>query len=204
MGLPDKAIDRPLLGVISRFTAQKGFDLIADAARDLFGGEVYLAALGSGEAEWEAVFRDLQAEFPERVAVRFGYDDRLAHSIEAGADIFLMPSRYEPCGLNQIYSLRYGTVPVVRATGGLDDTITAFPQKEATGFKFVDYNGEALSDAVRQACSLWEDNTAWRQMMVRGMKKDFSWTASANEYSKLYAELASSASIPASVASFGA
>ncbi|HTA40864.1 MAG TPA: glycogen synthase GlgA [Bryobacteraceae bacterium] len=203
MGLPEKAIDRPLLGVISRFTAQKGFDLIAEAARDLFSGDVYLVALGSGEAKWEAIFRDLQAEFPERVAVRFGYDDRLAHSIEAGADIFLMPSRYEPCGLNQIYSLRYGTVPVVRATGGLDDTITAFPASTATGFKFVDYNGEALLDAVRQACALWENDTAWRQMMVRGMKKDFSWTASANQYSTLYAELASSASLVPSIASFG-
>lgn len=204
MGLPEKAIDKPLLGIISRFTAQKGFDLLAEAAKDLFRDDVYLIALGSGEANCELVFRDLLAEFPERVAVRFGYDDPLAHLIEAGADIFLMPSRYEPCGLNQIYSLRYGTVPVVRATGGLDDTIAAFPGNTATGFKFVDYNGEALLDAVRQACTLRENDTAWRQMMVRGMKKDFSWTASANEYSRLYAELASAAPLVASVASFRA
>jgi starch synthase len=204
MGLPERAIARPLLGVISRFASQKGFDLIAEAARDLFGGDVYLVALGSGEAKCEAIFRDLQAEFPERVAVRFGYDEPLAHAIEAGADVFLMPSRYEPCGLNQIYSLRYGTLPVVRATGGLDDTITAFPAALATGFKFVDYNGKALLDAVRQASALWESDTAWRQMMVRAMKQDFSWTASADQYSRLYAELASSPSLAGSVASFGA
>ncbi len=192
MGLPGKAIDRPLLGIISRFTGQKGFDLIAEAARDLFSDDVHLVALGNGEAQWEDLFRNLQAEFPDRVAVRFGYDDALAHRIEAGADVFLMPSRYEPCGLNQIYSLRYGTVPVVRATGGLDDTIVGFPAPDATGFKFLDYNGKALLDAIRQACAEWENREAWTAMIVRGMKKDFSWTASAGEYSLLYRLLASS------------
>ena len=135
MGLPEKAQDRPLLGIISRFTGQKGFDLIAEAAPELFKDDIYLVALGNGEARWEDLFRDLQAEFPERVAVRFGYDDALAHRIEAGADIFLMPSRYEPCGLNQIYSLRYGTVPVVRATGGLDDTIVGAPARRGDGIQ---------------------------------------------------------------------
>ena len=118
MGLPERAIDRPLLGIISRFTGQKGFDLIAEAGAELFEEDLYLVALGNGETRWENLFRNLQTEFPERMAVKFGYDDALAHRIEAGADMFLMPSRYEPCGLNQIYSLRYGTVPVVRATGG--------------------------------------------------------------------------------------
>ena len=189
MGLPERALARPLLGIISRFTSQKGFDLIAEAARDLFEDDVYLVALGNGEARWEALFRDLQADFPERISVRFGYDDALAHRIEAGADIFLMPSRYEPCGLNQIYSLRYGTVPVVRATGGLDDTITASPPREATGFKFLDYNGKALLTAVRQAGAKWKDRKAWMAMMMRGMQKDFSWAASAKEYSLLYSRL---------------
>ena len=197
MGLPEKANDRPLLGIISRFTGQKGFDLIGEAAPDLFQDalfkdDVYLAALGNGEPEWETLFRALQTEFPDRISVKFGYDDPLAHRIEAGADIFLMPSRYEPCGLNQIYSLRYGTVPVVRATGGLDDTITAFPASEATGFKFLDYNGNALLDAIRQACRVWKDKKAWTAMMVRGMRKDYSWTASAGEYSRLYRKIASS------------
>jgi starch synthase len=183
-GLPEAGIDRPLLGIVSRFTGQKGFDLIAAAAPELFKDDVYLVALGNGEPEWEALFRTLQSTWPDRVSVTFGYDEGLAHRIEAGADIFLMPSRYEPCGLNQIYSLRYGTAPVVRATGGLDDTID-----ETTGFKFADYNGIALLGAIRAACRAWADRKAWAAMMVRGMRKDFSWTASAAEYSRLYRKL---------------
>ena len=135
MGLPDEAIGRPLLGVISRFTGQKGFDLLADAAPELFQDNISLVALGNGEPEWEKLFRDLQTAFPGKIAVKLGYDDRLSHRIEAGADIFLMPSRYEPCGLNQIYSLRYGTVPVVRATGGLEDTIVGAPSSRGHGFQ---------------------------------------------------------------------
>jgi starch synthase len=192
MGLPERAIDRPLLGVISRFTGQKGFDLIAEAAPELFKEDLYLVALGNGETQWENLFRSLQEEFPDKISVKFGYDDALAHRIEAGADMFLMPSRYEPCGLNQIYSLRYGTVPIVRATGGLDDTVTSAPAGEATGFKFDDYNGEALLNAVRQACVRWTHRKAWTAMMVRGMRKDFSWKDSAKEYSGLYGKLAAS------------
>ena len=192
MGLHAKAQNKPLLGIISRFTDQKGFDLIAEAAPELFQKEdLYLVALGNGEARWEELFRSLQMKFPQRIAVKFGYDDPLAHRIEAGADIFLMPSRYEPCGLNQIYSLRYGTVPVVRATGGLDDTITAPPSADATGFKFLDYNGKTLLDAIRQATRKWTDRKGWTAMMVHGMRKDFSWTASAAAYSRLYRKLAS-------------
>jgi starch synthase len=123
------------------------------------------------------------------VAVRIAYDDQLAHKIEAGADMFLMPSRYEPCGLNQIYSLRYGTVPIVRATGGLDDTID-----ETTGFKFQEYSGAALVEAIRRALELWQDQTAWRAMMLAGMARDFSWDASAAEYSALYGRMLASAS----------
>jgi starch synthase len=197
MGLPRQAIDRPLLGIISRFTGQKGFDLIGEAAPelfrdDLFRDDVYLVALGNGEARWEDLFRTLQSEFPDRISVKFGYDEPLAHRIEAGADIFLMPSRYEPCGLNQIYSLRYGTVPVVRATGGLDDTILGQPAAGATGFKFLDYNGSALLEAIRLACIKWNDKKAWAAIMVRAMRKDYSWTASAGEYSRLYRKIASS------------
>jgi starch synthase len=183
-GLPVAANGRPLLGIVSRFTGQKGFDLIAAAAPELFEDDVYLVALGNGEPVWEDLFRNLAANFPDRVSVTFGYDESLAHRIEAGADIFLMPSRYEPCGLNQIYSLRYGTAPVVRATGGLDDSID-----DTTGFKFADYNGRALLGAIRAACRAWRDRRAWSAMMVRGMRKDFSWTASAGEYSRLYRKL---------------
>jgi starch synthase len=202
-GFPEKAVNRPLLGIISRFTSQKGFDLVAEIAPQLFSKDIYLIALGNGENQWENLFRSLRAEYPGRMSVKFGYDEPLAHRIEAGADIFLMPSRYEPCGLNQIYSLRYGTVPVVRATGGLDDTVTAWPLDrttggQATGFKFHDYNGKALLEAITQACASWKDRKAWTAMMVRGMRKDFSWTASASEYSGLYGKLVS----PASFTSF--
>lgn len=192
MGLPEAALSRPLIGIVSRFAGQKGFDLIGEAAPDIFREDVSLVALGNGERQWEDMFRGLHAEFPGKVAVRFGYDERLAHRIEAGADMFLMPSRYEPCGLNQLYSLRYGTVPVVRATGGLDDTVTAAPDPDVTGFKFVDYNGRALLGAVRQACTAWSNRKEWAAMMARGMRRDFSWTASAGEYSRLYQKIASS------------
>ena len=200
MGLPERAIDRPLLAVISRFAEQKGLELIGETAPALFQDDslqddVYMVILGNGEARLEELFRALQARFPDRIAVRIGYDDPLAHRIEAGADIFLMPSRYEPCGLNQIYSLRYGTVPVVRATGGLDDTIATIPVSAATGFKFLDYNGNAFLEAIRQACRKWTGKKAWAAMMVRGMQKDYSWTASAGEYSRLYRKIASSGAV---------
>jgi starch synthase len=191
MELPDDAMDRPLVGIVSRFAGQKGFDLLRDVIAGFFDQDVSLVVLGNGEQIWEDFFRDLPASFPGRAAVRIGYDDTLAHRIEAGSDMFLMPSRYEPCGLNQIYSLRYGTVPVVRATGGLDDTITEIPVSEATGFKFHDYNGKALLDAIRRARATWQNQEIWAAMMARGMQKDFSWAASAGEYSRLYSELAS-------------
>src|SRR4029077_21068425 len=131
--------------------------------------------------EYEAFFQEAAAEHPDRIAVRVGFDNRLAHRVEARAVKFLKPSRYEPCGLNQIYSLRYGTVPVVRATGGLDDTID-----EGTGFKFKEYSGKALLEAVRAAIDAFADRDGWRQMMRRGMQKDFSWMTSAAAYSQLY------------------
>jgi starch synthase len=187
MGFPAReadARDIPLLGIVSRFTSQKGFDLLAEIADDLFAQNIRLVALGNGEAEWEDLFQALAARYPGKMRLRLGYDDRLAHRIEAASDIFLMPSRYEPCGLNQIYSLRYGTVPVARATGGLDDTIDS-----STGFKFRDYNGKALLDAIKDACALWENRSFWKAMMVRGMQKDFSWSVSAAAYSRLYGGL---------------
>jgi len=184
MGLPERMIDRPLLGIVSRFATQKGFDLIAEVAPQIFESDVCLVALGNGEPRYEELFKNLTRTFPHQVAVKLGFNDGLAHRIEAGSDIFLMPSQYEPCGLNQIYSLKYGTVPVVRATGGLDDTID-----ESTGFKFADYNGSALLGAVRDACQSWEAHDAWAARMVRGMYRDFSWIPSAHAYSELYERL---------------
>jgi starch synthase len=183
-GLPAEAMDRPLAGIVSRFTRQKGTDILAEVAPEIVDEGVSIVALGTGDPEYEDFFLRMQAAHPGRIAVRIGFDNGLAHRIEAGADLFLMPSRYEPCGLNQMYSLRYGTVPVVRATGGLNDTID-----EDTGFKFRDYTGQALLGAVRAAARAYADPDTWREMMIRGMRRDFSWNASAAEYSALYRQL---------------
>jgi starch synthase len=184
LGLAVGDLTQPLIGVVSRFAAQKGFDLIADAASRLMEEDLHLVVLGSGDTQYESMFQALAETYPDRVAVRIGYDNALSHRIEAGADMFLMPSRYEPCGLSQIYSLRYGTVPVVRATGGLDDTID-----EDTGFKFRDYTGDALLEALDSALNAFRDRDGWLRMMRRGMRKDFSWSAGAVEYMALYRRL---------------
>lgn len=182
-GLPGDAPDRPLIGMVSRLVSEKAA-LLAGVAAEIAREDVSLVVLGTGDSELEQTFRGLAAVYPGRIAVRIGFDNRLAHRIEAGADMFLMPSRYEPCGLNQIYSLRYGAVPIVRAVGGLEDTID-----ESTGFKFWEYTGEALLGAIRYALDAWKDAAGWRERMLRGMAKDFSWEAAAAEYSKLYLRL---------------
>jgi starch synthase len=184
MGLPSDDPDRPVIGMISRMIRDKGFDLVLEIAGELVRTDARLVILGSGDPVFERVFQQIAAAYPDRVAVRIGYDNPLAHRIEAGADLFLMPSRYEPCGLNQIYSLRYGTVPVVRATGGLDDTID-----EETGFKFREYSGGALFGALQAALTSYQNRDQWLRMMRRGMQKDYSWAASAADYRELYSRL---------------
>jgi starch synthase len=186
--LPAENMERPVVGIVSRFVDQKGFDLIADTAADLMKEDLALVALGNGDAKYEKLFQELAKKYPSRVGVKIAYDNVVAHKIEAGADMFLMPSRYEPCGLNQIYSLRYGTVPVVRATGGLDDTVEPFNAKtgKGTGFKFEAYVGAALIKCVREALAAYRDLRQWRALQTNGMAKDFSWKASAAEYVKLY------------------
>ena len=194
--LPSQDLARPLIGIVSRFATQKGFDLIAEIADVLLRQDLFLVALGTGEPEHERVFRELARAFPRKVGVRIAYDNALAHKIEGGADMFLMPSRYEPCGLNQIYSLKYGTVPVVRATGGLDDTIEPFNPRngKGTGFKFKPYSGAALLECVREALHLFtRDRKAWQTLMQNGMEKDYSWGASAVEYERLYQRMARTA-----------
>jgi starch synthase len=180
-GLNDDNLERPVIGMVSRFAAQKGFDLVAEVMGALLSEDVTVAVLGSGDSNYEDLFRWLEGMNRGRIAAYIGYSEAVAHKIEAGADMFLMPSRYEPSGLSQMYSLKYGTVPVVRATGGLDDTID-----EGTGFKFQDYSGAALLSAVRDALAAYKDRPRWNAMMRRGMQKDFSWKASAAEYSALY------------------
>ena len=178
----------PVIGIVSRFAAQKGFDLIYQVADRMAREEMIVVALGSGDRDYEEMFRRLQRQYPTKFAVKIAYDNQLAHKVEAGADIFLMPSRYEPCGLNQIYSLRYGTVPVVRATGGLDDTIEQFDANslKGTGFKFKEYTGEALLNSLHLALAAYRDERAWQALMLNGMAQDHSWDASAREYFKVY------------------
>ncbi len=178
----------PVIGIVSRFAAQKGFDLISQIADRLAREELVIVALGAGDKEYEDLFRRLNKQFPQKIAVKVAYDNAIAHKIEAGADMFLMPSRYEPCGLNQIYSLKYGTVPVVRATGGLDDTIEPWDAKtgKGTGFKFAEYSGEALLATIHQALAAFKDKAGWQKLMRNGMARDFSWTASAREYARVY------------------
>ena len=183
--LPEKAMNRPLLGLVSRFTSQKGTDLIAEVAPQFFAEDMYLVALGSGEPQYEEAFRQLAAAYPERMGLVIGYDDSLAHRIEAGADTFLMPSRYEPCGLSQIYSLHYGTPPIVRATGGLEDTVD-----DSTGFKFREFSAAAFLASIREAAKAWTVRKAWEARMKAAIERDFSWSRSAREYSDLYRQLA--------------
>jgi starch synthase len=197
--LPEENRDRPLVGIISRFVDQKGFDLIAEVAEELARENLSIIALGTGLAAYEKMFRAFAEKHPGKVAVKVGFDNGLAHKIEAGADMFLMPSRFEPCGLNQIYSLRYGTVPVVRATGGLDDTVQDYTGKngDGTGFKFDEYSGAELLGAVRRALAAFGDPKAWQAIQSNGMGKDFSWKTSAAAYVSLY-EAAKRSRIPRS------
>lgn len=187
-GLPADNAARPVIGIVSRFADQKGFDLIAEKAHELMHEDLVLTVLGTGERKYEEMFQALAKAYPGRVGVKIAYDNKIAHAVEAGADMFLMPSRYEPCGLNQIYSLKYGTVPIVRATGGLDDTIEPFDLEHGTGtgFKFAEYSGAAMLQCVQQALHHHVDVRIWKRIQLNGMAKDFSWKAPAAEYAKLY------------------
>jgi len=189
-GLPaeEKARKRPLVGMISRLVDQKGFDLLAGLSDELPQLDASFVLLGAGELRYEDFWRALAARYPERIAAKFGYDEAMAHRIEGGADLFLMPSRFEPCGLNQMYSLRYGTVPLVRATGGLRDTVRNFDSTtgSGTGFTFDEYSSQALLTTLRRALGVYEDRAAWRRLQIAGMQENFSWDASAREYVKVY------------------
>lgn len=196
----------PVIGIVSRFAAQKGFDLIAQIMDRLAREDMIVVALGNGDRQYEEMFLRLQKQFPQKIAVRVAYDNSLAHKIEAGSDMFLMPSKYEPCGLNQIYSLKYGTVPVVRATGGLDDTIEPWDARtgRGTGFKFSDYSGESLLLTVKEALKAFRDQPSWKNLMRNGMNKDFSWNASAKEYVRVYERARQSRTAPAATAALAA
>lgn len=183
----ENAQARPLAGIVSRLADQKGFDLLHTAADAIVQMGCTLVVLGRGEEKYQRFFLDLEQQYPGQVKAHITYDDQLAHQIEAGADLFLMPSHFEPCGLNQIYSLRYGTVPVVRATGGLDDTIQDVGEPGGgNGFKFSEYTSEALLATVQRALELFHQPEQWKALMQRGMAMDFSWQRSAQQYIELY------------------
>ncbi|MGC8897472.1 MAG: glycogen synthase GlgA [Bacteroidota bacterium] len=183
---------KPLIGSISRLADQKGFDLIAEVSEELMKRNLQYVILGTGEKKYHELFESLRKKYPTKIGVYLGFNNELAHLIEAGADMFLMPSRYEPCGLNQLYSLKYGTVPIVRSTGGLADTIEDVDLKtgKGTGFKFTEYNGSALLEAIDRALKAWQNQALWRKIMKEGMSRDFSWETSAKKYLSLYKKLA--------------
>jgi len=190
MGL-DAAVDRPLFGIISRLTEQKGLDLVLTLGEGITHLPAQLAILGSGDKAMEAGFAELAARHPGQIAFRQGFNEALAHRIEAGADCFLMPSRFEPCGLNQMYSLRYGTPPIVRATGGLADTVidvsaATLADKTANGFVINEASPHALWLALEMATRCWHDRKLWQRIQQNGMRRDFSWENAADEYLTLY------------------
>jgi starch synthase len=178
----------PIIGMISRFADQKGFDILAEAMEDLLKLDLCLVILGTGDARYEKQFAELGKKHPGRLGVKVAFDNALAHKIEAGSDMFLMPSRYEPCGLNQMYSLKYGTVPAVRATGGLDDTIKEFNPEtgKGNGFKFKGYSAAELIKTVKRARYLFRNNYLWAKLIKNAMKEDFSWQKSAKKYEEVY------------------
>jgi starch synthase len=183
--------DIPLAGIVSRLAAQKGIELMFEGLpRILASRPMNFVALGNGEARYEDFFSALARSFPARVHFHRGYDDELAHWIEAASDLFLMPSRYEPCGLNQMYSLRYGTVPVVRATGGLADTVEDFDPatRRGTGFVFQRYEAADMVNAIRRALTVYRQPHLWSTLRANGMRRDFSWRRSADGYDRLYEE----------------
>ena len=187
LGLPvDDGI--PLFGTISRLADQKGVDIQLGALEEMLNTNIQFVQLGSGSPEFERGYRNLAARFPRKVSAQFGYNETLAHRIEAGCDFFLMPSRFEPCGLNQMYSLRYGTIPVVRATGGLDDSVIDYTQdaERADGLKFYEYTSRALAKAIRKALAIYAQPELLRAFRRNAMKADFSWAKTVEEYVKVY------------------
>lgn len=187
LAVDEAAMSRPLIGMVSRMVEQKGLDLIEASAAYLTQLDATFTIVGSGVPRYEQMWRALAAAYPNRIGAAIGYDERRAHLVEGGADLFLMPSRFEPCGLNQMYSMRYGTVPVVRAVGGLVDTVQPFDGNgKGTGFLFSDYSPGALLDALTRALEVYRQPRVWRRLQTNGMKQDFSWDRSAAEYVKVY------------------
>ncbi len=191
-GLENVAETTPVIGIVSRFARQKGFDILAEITEEIADRDVALVALGTHDPYYENLFRAWAFRHPANIAVQIRYDEALAHKVEAGSDMFLMPSRYEPCGLNQIYSLKYGTVPIVRATGGLEDTIEEWDARKGTGtgFKFAGYDPMDLLAEIDRALEAFQNRKAWERLMRNGMARDHSWRGPAKEYVRVYEEAA--------------
>ena len=187
MGLPE-CTEVPLFGTISRLAEQKGVDIELGALEEMLSADIQFVLLGSGSPAFEKGYQKLALRFPGKVAVRLGYNERLAHRIEAACDFYLMPSQFEPCGLNQMYSLRYGTIPIVRATGGLDDSVIDYTQDsvQANGIKFQEYSARALAKAVRKALAVYAQPELLHSFRQNAMKADFSWDQTVDEYLKVY------------------
>lgn len=177
-----------VMGMIGRLVEQKGIDLLLEHAEDVMKQPVSLAILGTGDKEIEKALQELAKKYPGRIGLKLGFDNGLAHRIEAGADAFLMPSRFEPCGLNQLYSLQYGTPPIVHATGGLSDTVTEFKKGEGNGFVFEKYDGRKMVAAIKRAVDTFEDKDAWKTLMLNGMNEDHSWESSAKKLVEVYGQ----------------
>jgi starch synthase len=181
--------DTPVIGIISRLTVQKGFDLVEKIMKDLLSENIQLVVLGTGDKSYHKMFEGFKKKFPKKIGLYLGFSEEIAHLIEAGSDIFLMPSKYEPCGLNQMYSLRYGTIPVVRATGGLADTIKEYKNSNGNGFLFEKYEPGALMTAIKRALKLYKNREEWIKLIRQAMSYDFSWEVSARKYIDLYKSL---------------
>jgi len=190
LGLPQRE-EVPVIGVVSRLVGQKGFDLIAHVLDEMLQMDIQLVVLGTGDSNYENMFRNAAERYPGKVSANIKYDGVLAQRIYAGSDMFLMPSLYEPCGLSQIFSLRYGTVPIVRETGGLKDTVMPYNEftGEGTGFSFANYNAHEMLDTVKRAISFYKNKDIWEKIVKSGMKQDFSWSKSAKEYMELYEKM---------------
>ena len=185
-GLHESIAEKPLLGMVSRLVEHKGIGLVLDTLDRIMAMDVGLVIIGSGEKKYYRAFEKVIEHYPDRIYIDFNYNNQLAHKIIAGCDMFLMPSRFEPCGITQMYSLKYGTVPIVRKTGGLTDTVSQWNGKDGTGFVFNDFTADALLNSITEAIGMFRKRDVWNKIIHNGMVEDFSWEHSANEYIKLY------------------
>jgi starch synthase len=176
----------PLIGMVSRLTDQKGLDLVAEAMAEIMALDLQLIILGTGHKKYHDLLRQIASRYPRKAGLCLSFDNELAHKIEAGCDLFLMPSKFEPCGLNQLYSLRYGTIPIVRRTGGLADTVIPYGSENGAGFAFSKYSAEDMMGAIQQALKIYSNSPEWNALVIRAMSQDWSWNRSAREYLKLY------------------